>query len=112
VVFTHDSVADRGRAYWGAYGVSKGGALTLMRILSQELERNTEVRVNAVDPGPVRTALRLQAFPAEDREALASPEQVMWPYLYLLGEDGSRINGSVIRPGDPLPSSLATAEQT
>ena len=73
VVFSHDSVADRGRAYWGAYGVSKGGALTLMKILAEELESNTAVRVAAVDPGPVRTSLRLQAYPAEEREALASP---------------------------------------
>lgn len=103
VVFSHDSVADKGRAYWGAYGVSKGGAFTLMKILADELESHTKVRVNAVDPGPTRTRLRLQAYPAEDRDRLATPDQVVWPYLFLLGDDGAAVNGRLLRPDDSVP---------
>ncbi|MGH7069296.1 MAG: SDR family NAD(P)-dependent oxidoreductase, partial [Acetobacteraceae bacterium] len=38
--------------------------------------RNTSLRVNLFDPGPMATRLRLHAMPAEDRSRLASPDQV------------------------------------
>ncbi len=103
VIFTHDSVADRGKAYWGAYGAAKGGLRTLAGILSQELETNTRVRVNCIDPGPVATALRLRAYPGEDRSSLPEPEQVVDPYLFLMGDDGLGVNGELLRYGEPLP---------
>jgi NAD(P)-dependent dehydrogenase (short-subunit alcohol dehydrogenase family) len=57
-----------------------------MHMLADELE-NTSVRVNSVNPGPVATALRLQAYPAEDRSKLAAPGEVLGPFLYLLGPE-------------------------
>ncbi len=103
VLFSYDTVAELGKAYWGAYGVSKAGLLSLMRILSQELEDNTRIRVNAIDPGPTLTALRLAAFPAEDRERLSAPDDVVPWYLHLLGSDSEGRNGELVRVGDPLP---------
>jgi NAD(P)-dependent dehydrogenase (short-subunit alcohol dehydrogenase family) len=103
LVFTHDSVADEPRAYWGAYGVAKGGLRTLAGILAQELESNTSIRVNLIDPGPVATGLRLQAYPAEDRSRLRSPEEVVSPYLFLMGDDSRHLHGEVIRVAEPLP---------
>lgn len=103
VLFSYDTVAELGKAYWGAYGVSKAGLLALMRILSQELEDNTRIRVNAIDPGPTLTALRLAAFPAEDRERLPAPDDVVPWYLHLLGSDSEGRNGELVRVGDPLP---------
>ncbi len=97
IVFTTDRVAEEGRAYWGAYGVAKAGAETLMRILANELETNTAVRVNAIDPGPTRTKLRLQAYPAGDRSQWAAPEALVNSYLYLLGPDSRDLTGQVIR---------------
>jgi len=96
VLFTHDEVADSGKAYWGAYGASKGGALTLMKTLANELETNTGVRVNAICPGPVATRLRLRAYPAEDRAKLAQPGDVMSTYLYLMGGDSVGTTGQLI----------------
>jgi len=103
VLFTHDSVADTGKAYWGAYGVSKGGLLTLMRMFSEELEANTRVRVNAVDPGPVHTGLRLKAYPAEDRRGLREPESLVPLYVHLMSAETDGINGRLVRADDPLP---------
>lgn len=97
VLFTTDRVADEGRAYWGAYAVSKGGVQTLTRLLANELEANTAVRVNAIDPGSVRTNLRLQAYPAADPEQWAAPESLVNHYLYLLGPDSKGVTGQVIR---------------
>lgn len=92
VVFTSSGVARRGRAYWGAYSVSKFGTEGLMQVLAHESEQ-TLIRVNSVNPGPVRTAMRLQAFPAEDRSLLVEPEAVTAPFLFLLGPESRGING-------------------
>lgn len=92
IVFTSSAVARRGRAYWGAYSVSKFGTEGLMQVLAHESEKTT-VRANSLNPGPVRTALRLQAFPGEDRSRLVAPAAVTAPYLFLLGADSRGING-------------------
>lgn len=93
IVMTSDRVGRKGRAYWGAYGVAKAGLENFMQILADELEDNTSVRVNSVDPGPVRTRLRSQAYPAEDPASLAKPEAVLKPLLYLMGPDSRGITG-------------------
>jgi NAD(P)-dependent dehydrogenase (short-subunit alcohol dehydrogenase family) len=97
VLFTTDRVADEGRAYWGAYAVSKGGIQTLTRLLAEELETNTPIRVNAIDPGPVRTELRLRAYPAADASEWTRPEELIDDYLYLLGPDSRGVSGQLIR---------------
>ena len=84
VIFTSSSVGRRARAYWGAYAVSKAGTETLSQLLALELESSTAVRVNTLNPGAVRTRMRMQAFPAEDPETLPAPEGIVAPYLWLL----------------------------
>jgi NAD(P)-dependent dehydrogenase (short-subunit alcohol dehydrogenase family) len=93
VLFTSSSVGRRGRAYWGAYAASKFGVEGLMQVLAHESAGTTRIRVNSVNPGPVRTAMRLQAFPAEDRGKLPEPSAVVAPFLYLLGPASRGING-------------------
>ena len=93
IVFTSDDAGRHGKAYWGAYGVAKAGLENLMQILSDELEANTPVRANSVDPGAVRTALRLIAYPAEDRSRLRTPDAVLRPFLYLLSTDSRGVSG-------------------
>ena len=75
VIFTSSSVGRRGRANWGAYAVSKFGIEGLSQVLADELAGNSAVRVNAVNPGPTRTRLRRQAYPAENAELLPLPER-------------------------------------
>lgn len=84
VIFTSDAVATQGRAYWGAYAASKAGLVNLMQILADEWENNTSIRVNALDPGPVSTRLRRQAFPGEDPHTVPAPEACLPAFLYLL----------------------------
>ena len=93
VLFTSSSVGRRGRAYWGAYAASKFGVEGLMQVLAHEVSDTTRIRVNSVNPGPVRTAMRLQAFPAEDRSKLPEPSAVVAPFLYLLGPASRDVNG-------------------
>src|SRR3990170_7698749 len=84
ILFTSSGVVPQPRAFWGAYLVSKWASDGLMHMLADELEAQPAMRVNSVNPGKVRTNMRLQAYPAEDRSALAEPESVVGPYLYLL----------------------------
>lgn len=93
IVFTSSGVVTRPRAYWGAYLASKWASEGLMRMLADELENQPAMRVNSIDPGKVRTNMRLQAYPAEDRSALADPDSIVAPYLFLLGPDSRGISG-------------------
>lgn len=93
VVFTSSTVGRRGRAYWGAYSASKFGTEGLMQVLADESSGDPRLRVNSLNPGPVRTAMRRQAYPAEDQGQLADPSAVTAPYLYLLGPAGQGVNG-------------------
>ena len=95
LVFTTSGVGRQGRAYWGAYSVSKFATEGLAQILADELER-TSVRVNCINPGATRTRMRAQAYPAEDPETVTAPEDVVGPYLYLLGPDGKGVSGERI----------------
>lgn len=93
VVFTSSGVGRRGSAYWGAYSASKFAVEGLNQVLADELRETTSIRSNCVNPGAVRTYMRLQAYPAEDRAALPEPREVLGPFLYLLGPDSVGVNG-------------------
>ena len=93
IVFTSSGAGRHASAYWGAYAVSKFGVEALMGILAEELEHAGTPRVNALNPGPVRTRMRRQAFPAEDITRLVAPEDIVQPYLWLLGPASRGVNG-------------------
>ena len=93
VLFTSSGVGRKARAYWGAYSVSKFGIEALSTTLADETEFRKTLRVNSINPGPVKTEMRRLAFPAEDRERLATPESIVGTYLYLLGPDSRGITG-------------------
>jgi NAD(P)-dependent dehydrogenase (short-subunit alcohol dehydrogenase family) len=67
-----------------------------MHLLADELESAPRMRVNSINPGKVRTNMRLQAYPAEDRSKLAAPESIVGPYLYLFGPDSQGISGKTL----------------
>ncbi len=93
VVFTSSSVGRKGRAYWGAYGVSKFATEGLMQTLADELEGVAPVRSNSINPGATRTAMRAQAYPSENPQNNPLPEEIMPVYLYLMGPDSKGVNG-------------------
>ena len=96
VVFTTSSVGKVGRAFWGAYGVSKFAVEGMVQTWAAELEGLGNVRINAINPGATRTNMRAQAYPAENPNSLKSAEEIMPAYLYLLGSDSSEVNGQSI----------------
>ncbi len=96
IIFTSSSVGRRGKAYWGAYAVSKFGVEGLMQVLADELSGNTNVRVNSINPGPARTMMRRQAYPAEALDAVPLPETLTEPFIRLLGPRGAGITGQAV----------------
>ena len=92
IIFTSSGVGRVGRAYWGAYAASKFATEGLSQVLADE-HRDGKLRVNCINPGPTRTGLRLEAFPGEDRDKLKRPEEILAPYLFLLGPDGKGVSG-------------------
>jgi NAD(P)-dependent dehydrogenase (short-subunit alcohol dehydrogenase family) len=73
--------------------VSKFALEGLSQVLSAELEGISQIRVNTLNPGRTRTAMRRQAYPAEDLETLPQPETITGAYLALLGPASRGITG-------------------
>jgi NAD(P)-dependent dehydrogenase (short-subunit alcohol dehydrogenase family) len=111
VIFSSSSVGRHGRANWGAYAVSKFGVEGLSQVLADELAGNSAIRVNAMNPGPTRTRLRRQAYPAENVELLPLPAAVVNPYLWLLGPASRGVTGRSLdcQPQRPSAAAAATA---
>lgn len=102
-IFVTDRLAQRPRAYWGAYAASKAGLEALVRVYADETERTT-IRVNLIDPGPLRTRLRARAYPGERPDDVPAPESVSELFV-ALAEPGCTRHGEVVTaPGKP-PSS-------
>jgi NAD(P)-dependent dehydrogenase (short-subunit alcohol dehydrogenase family) len=93
VVFTSSSVGRKGRAYWGAYAVSKFATEGLMQVLADEVDGVAPVRANSINPGATRTDMRAQVYPGENPANNPLPEAIMPVYLYLMGPDSSGVNG-------------------
>ena len=92
VVFTSSSVGKNGRAFWGAYGFSKFATEGLMQTMADEFE-NTSIRTNCINPGATKTSMRSKAYPSEDVSKLATPEQLMPSYVYLMADESKGVNG-------------------
>ncbi len=93
VVFVTSGVSVQGRAYWGAYAASKFAVEGLMQVLADETDTVTRIRVNSVNPGKMRTSMRAKAYPGEDPVTVPLPQDVLAPFLYLLGPDGRGTSG-------------------
>ena len=65
---------------WGGYGSSKAALDHATRVLAAE---EPEIRVYAVDPGDLRTAMHQAAFPGEDISDRPEPASVV-PHLMAL----------------------------
>ncbi len=96
VIFTSSGVGRKGRAFWGAYAVSKFATEGMMQVLADEVAERSNIRVNCINPGGTRTKMRAAAFPAEDTSKLKGPEDILPSYLWLLGADSRSTHGQSI----------------
>ncbi|MUK93063.1 YciK family oxidoreductase [Aliivibrio fischeri] len=95
IIFTTSTVGHQGRAFWGAYAISKFATEGMMQTLAHEME-GTTVKVNAINPGGTHTRMRAQAFPAEDISLLKTPEDIMPLYVYLMAPEGVNVHSQCI----------------
>lgn len=96
LLFTSSSVGREGRAYWGAYAVSKFAVEGLMQTLADELGKTTSIKINSLNPGGTRTNMRRDAYPAEDPSSQPTPESIMGVYLYLFSPQADSIHGQAL----------------
>ena len=96
LLFISSSVGRVGRAFWGAYAVSKFALEGLMQTLAEELENTTSIKVNSLNPGGTRTNMRRDAYPAENPQTLPTAESIMPVYLYLMSSDAQSIHGQAL----------------
>lgn len=99
LLFLSDAVGRRPAAYWGAYGVAKGGMESLAAMLAAELEQ-AGGRAYSLDPGPVATALHREAFPGDTAAEARPAEEVASWLVRLVAEPGAFPSGSRLGPED------------
>ena len=87
------------RADWGAYSISKFGVEGLTGNLAVELE-DRDIRVNAVDPGGMRTPMRAAAYPEEDPQTRITPEENTAVFLYLASDESKGVTGQRFKAQD------------
>jgi NAD(P)-dependent dehydrogenase (short-subunit alcohol dehydrogenase family) len=63
------------RPFWGAYSTSKAAVEALARTWAAETQK-TALRINSINPGATRTAMRAQAVPGEDPDTLPHPSEI------------------------------------
>jgi NAD(P)-dependent dehydrogenase (short-subunit alcohol dehydrogenase family) len=97
-IFVTCAQARANRPFWGAYAASKA-ALEALALTYAAETRRTRVRVNLVDPGPMRSRLRKQAYPGEAPDKTPLPESRTDAFIELAGPDCGR-HGELITPGD------------
>lgn len=112
VIFMSSSVGIEGRAFWGAYAVSKFGVEGLAQVLRDELANTSNIDVHVVNPGGMRTAMRAAAYPAEDPTTRRAPEDLAPAIVELLRTDlrdpRTRIE---LQPSAQAPAVQAAAGQ-
>lgn len=82
VIFVTCSQGSRAAPFWSAYGASKAALDYMTQSYAAEMQESS-VRANLIDPGPVRTKLRLKAFPGEDQTKLKSPDDITDTFVEL-----------------------------
>lgn len=93
IILTSSSVGRKGRAFWGAYAVSKFGLEGMMQILAEEEFELNNIRVNSINPGATQTVMRRTAYPGENPQNNPLPEVIMPLYLYLMSDASKTVNG-------------------
>jgi len=100
VIFVTSTVGHIARAYWGAYAVSKAGIEMLGRIYAEEV-KTTNIKVNILNPGPIRTKMRAEAMPGENPDSIMLPQAITKEFIRLSAPECD-LHGQLI---DAQPSS-------
>jgi NAD(P)-dependent dehydrogenase (short-subunit alcohol dehydrogenase family) len=99
IINVSSGVGRVGRARWGAYAVSKFALEGFTQGLAEEL-KETDIRVNSINPGPTRTSMRAAAYPEEDPGTLSRPEEITSGFVYLASDESSGVTGGSFEAQD------------
>jgi len=95
VVFVLDDPQRSAKAFWGAYGASKAALAAFAAILHEETS-SSSVRVHALLPAPMRTALRRMAYFGENTQERETPESAADAVTFLLGAHAAGLRGRTL----------------
>lgn len=87
LIFTSADVGREPLAYWGAYSIAYAGLEAQMQLWAQELEATSNIKINSLDPGPVRTRFRRRSHPGESQQSLVAPQIITPAYLKLFANN-------------------------
>ena len=93
-LFVSSGAARKHRPFWGGYAMSKAALESLVLTYAAECE-GTAIKVNLLDPGPTRTAMRAKAMPGEDPESL-SPPDALAPLIVEMLSPSYQKNGELV----------------
>jgi len=88
-VFVTCAEARAARPFFGAYAASKAALEALVLAYAAETRRSA-LRVNLMEPGPLRTRLRATAWPGEDPARVPDPALVTDAFVDLAAPDCAR----------------------
>ncbi|TNE60629.1 MAG: SDR family NAD(P)-dependent oxidoreductase [Alphaproteobacteria bacterium] len=94
-IFVTSGAAHTHKAYWGGYATTKA-ALEAMALTYSNECRITKIKVNMVDPGPIRTMMRAKAVPGEDPSVLPTTDQIAPLFVELASPDCDRA-GEIVK---------------
>lgn len=95
IIFISSGAGKRSAPHWGPYAVSKFGIEGMMLAMAEEVKA-LGIRVNTVNPGGTRTAMRAMAYPDEDPKLLPAPEEIAGLFVYLGADDSKKVTGQSI----------------
>ncbi len=95
VILISSGAGKRPAPYWGPYAVSKFGIEGMMQAMAEEVLEHG-IRVNAVNPGGTRTAMRAMAYPDENPKALPTPDDIAGLFVYLGSDSSKKVTGQSI----------------
>jgi len=106
-IFVSSGAAHKTMAYWGPYSISKAALQALAMTYAAETQR-TKLRVNILNPGPLRTKMRAEAMPGEDAKTLRTPEELA-PHIVAMASPEAAEHGMIfdfptgrwLTPGGP-----------
>ncbi|GER07004.1 hypothetical protein JCM17843_13140 [Kordiimonadales bacterium JCM 17843] len=97
-LFVTSGAAHKAVPYWGLYATSKAALEKMAEIYAAECAK-TNVRVNLINPGPIRTGMRAKAFPGEDPDILAKPADIAPLFVEMACPDYTK-NGTIVHYKD------------
>ncbi len=95
IINVSSSVGKINKENWGAYGVSKFAVEGLTQGLAEEL-KSKHIRVNAVNPGPMKTEMRQKAYMHGDKVIAKNPADVLDVFVYLSSDFSKHVTGKSI----------------